>query len=262
MKTLVLALLLSIAAIAQTTTVTGTLDLGTTDPITGTCDIQSQTSFSTPGGVRVVAVGDRYGAIRNPRGLDVPGLARHMAAGGLLRDYPGAEPLDPGELLTTACTVLVPAALERVVTGANAGRLRCRVLAEAANGPTTPEADAVLAGSDLFVVPDVLCNAGGVTVSYFEWVQDIQQLMWSEEDVNAKLRQLMLKATGLADVLRQALDDRVSGWRSCSARSLALTKRRTAILILWSSVCSVCASSANCCLAFPKRSVGKLTRTL
>src|SRR5262249_32636815 len=83
---------------------------------------------------------------------------------------------------------------ERVITGANAGKLRCRVLAEGANGPTTPEADKVLRDSDIFIIPDVLCNAGGVTVSYFEWVQDIQQFLWSEHQVNEKLKELMLKA--------------------------------------------------------------------
>ncbi len=145
-------------------------------------------------GTRVVAVGDRYGAIRNPRGIDVPALARHCASGKLLRDFPDAEPIDASELLTTPCTILVPAALERVITAANAGRLRCRILAEAANGPTTPEADAVLNESEVFIIPDVLCNAGGVTVSYFEWVQDIQQFLWSEEQVNQKLQELMLKA--------------------------------------------------------------------
>ena len=88
----------------------------------------------------------------------------------------------------------MPAALERVINGNNAGKLRCRILAEGANGPTTPEADAILASSDIFVIPDVLCNAGGVTVSYFEWVQDIQQFLWSEEQVNQKLQELMLRA--------------------------------------------------------------------
>ena len=88
----------------------------------------------------------------------------------------------------------MPAALERVITAANAGKIRCRVLAEAANGPTTPGADEILARSDIFIIPDVLCNAGGVTVSYFEWVQDIQQFLWSEEQVNQKLQELMLKA--------------------------------------------------------------------
>ena len=90
--------------------------------------------------------------------------------------------------------MLVPAALERVIHEDNASKLRCRILAEAANGPTTPEADAILADSDIFIIPDVLCNAGGVTVSYFEWVQDIQQFLWSEEQVNQKLQRLMLRA--------------------------------------------------------------------
>jgi glutamate dehydrogenase (NAD(P)+) len=143
-------------------------------------------------GVRIVAVGDRYGAIRNDGGIDVATLARHMASGKLLRDYPEAEPIPSDELLTTPCTILVPAALERVITGENAPRLRCRVLAEGANGPTTPDADAVLRDSDIFIVPDVLCNAGGVTVSYFEWVQDIQRFFWSEQEVNQKLEELML----------------------------------------------------------------------
>ena len=145
-------------------------------------------------GVRILAVADRYGAVRNPRGLDVAALARHVAGGKLLRDFPGAEPMDPHELFAIPCTVLVPAALERVITGANAAQLKCRVLAEGANGPTTPEADAVLARGDVFVIPDVMCNAGGVTVSYFEWVQDIQQFLWTEEQVNQKLQELMLKA--------------------------------------------------------------------
>ncbi len=145
-------------------------------------------------GVRVVAVGDRYGAIRNPRGIDIEALARHVAAGAKLCDFPAADRIPDAELLTTPCTVLVPAAVERVITQENAGRLQCRVLAEGANGPTTPEADAVLADRDIFIIPDILCNAGGVTVSYFEWVQDIQQLMWTEHQVNERLQELMLRA--------------------------------------------------------------------
>jgi glutamate dehydrogenase (NAD(P)+) len=145
-------------------------------------------------GVQVVAVGDRYGSIRNPRGLDVAALTRHVASGRLLKEFPGAEPIPNDELLLTPCTVLVPAALERVITGANAGKLNCRVLAEAANGPTTPDADVVLADSDIFIIPDVVCNAGGVTVSYFEWVQDIQQYFWNEQQVNQKLEEVMMRA--------------------------------------------------------------------
>jgi glutamate dehydrogenase (NAD(P)+) len=145
-------------------------------------------------GVKVVAIGDRDGAIRNPRGLDVPALIRHVTSGKPLTTFPGGEPLDSDDLLTQPCTILVPAALERVITEKNAGQLQCRILAEGANGPTTPDADALLADSGIFIVPDVLCNAGGVTVSYFEWVQDIQQFLWSEEQVNQKLKELMLRA--------------------------------------------------------------------
>jgi glutamate dehydrogenase (NAD(P)+) len=149
-------------------------------------------------GAKVVAVGDRYAAIRNPQGIDIPALLRHAADPRnelkSVQGFEGADAIPPDELLTTKCTVLVPAAMERVITEANASKLNCRVLAEGANGPTTPEADAILNRSDTYVIPDVLCNAGGVTVSYFEWVQDLQQFMWSEQEVNAKLRGLMLGA--------------------------------------------------------------------
>ncbi|MBY0460144.1 MAG: Glu/Leu/Phe/Val dehydrogenase, partial [Gemmataceae bacterium] len=130
-------------------------------------------------GVKVVAVGDRYGSIRNDRGLDLVKLHAYVAGNArkTVVGFPGAEAIPDADLLTTPCTVLVPAALERVITEENAAKLRCRVLAEGANGPTTPEADAILAGSDIFIIPDVLCNAGGVTVSYFEWVQDLAQFM-------------------------------------------------------------------------------------
>jgi glutamate dehydrogenase (NAD(P)+) len=145
-------------------------------------------------GVRIVAVADRYGSIHNPRGIDMAALSRHLAAGKRLCDFPQAERIPDDQLLTLRCTILLPAAVERVITQANAPHLQCRVLAEAANGPTTPEADVLLSDSDIFVIPDVLCNAGGVTVSYFEWVQDIQQFLWSEAQVNQKLEELMLKA--------------------------------------------------------------------
>jgi glutamate dehydrogenase (NAD(P)+) len=145
-------------------------------------------------GVKIIAISDRYGAITNPVGIDIAALQRHVASGKLLKDFPEAEPADPKKILTMSCTILVPAALERQINEQNARKLRCRILAEGANGPTTPEADAILADSDIFVIPDVLCNAGGVTVSYFEWVQDIQQLWWSEQVVNQRLEELMLKA--------------------------------------------------------------------
>jgi glutamate dehydrogenase (NAD(P)+) len=144
-------------------------------------------------GVRLIGLADRYGAIHNPRGIDLQALNRHVATGKSVNDFPQAERIPSDELLTKPCTILVPAAVERVINEANAPRLRCRVLAEAANGPTTPEADAILSDSDVFIIPDVLCNAGGVTVSYFEWVQDIQQFLWSEAQVNQKLEELMLR---------------------------------------------------------------------
>ena len=149
-------------------------------------------------GVKVIAVGDRYGAVHNRTGIDVPALRKYAGGNerGTVVGFPGADELDPNDLLATPCTVLVPAALERVITESVAPKLKCRILAEGANGPTTPKADAVLAASDLFIIPDILCNAGGVTVSYFEWVQDIQQLMWSETQVNDKLKELMLGAYG------------------------------------------------------------------
>ena len=144
---------------------------------------------------RIVAVGDRYGAIPNPQGIDIAALNKHVAGGKLLKDFPAAEQIDPERAADDA--VHDPgaggagASDHRARTPAS---LQCRILAEGANGPTTPEADEILADSDIFVIPDVLCNAGGVTVSYFEWVQDIQQFFWSEEQVNQKLEELMLKA--------------------------------------------------------------------
>ena len=166
-------------------------------------------------GVKVIAIGDKDGAIANPAGIDIPALLRHVAAGQSLVGFPGASRMDSDNLLTTPCTVLVPAAMERVIHAGNAVKLKCRVLAEGANGPTTPEADAIIQGSDIFVIPDVLCNAGGVTVSYFEWVQDLQQFMWSEEQVNQNLSKLMLDAFGRVRTLAKS--------RNFSNRTAALT---------------------------------------
>jgi glutamate dehydrogenase (NAD(P)+) len=166
-------------------------------------------------GVKIVGVADRYGAIHNPKGIDLAALNKHLADGKLMHQFGGANPIPPDELMTLPCTILVPAALERVITGANSPRLKCRILAEGANGPTTPDADNVLDNSDIFIIPDVLCNAGGVTVSYFEWVQDIQQFLWSEEQVNQKLEELMLR--GFHQVRKLAKD------RKLRMRTAALT---------------------------------------
>ena len=147
-------------------------------------------------GAKVIAVGDRYGAIRNARGINVADLIAYQSKNErkTVVGFPEAEALPDADLLTTPCTVLVPAAMERVITAENAGKLKCRVLAEGANGPTDPEADGVIARSDIYLIPDILCNAGGVTVSYFEWVQDLAQFMWDEEEVNSQLKKQMLRA--------------------------------------------------------------------
>lgn len=166
-------------------------------------------------GVKIVAVGDKAGAIANPAGIDIPALNQFVATGRNLTEFPGASVIPADDLLTTPCTVLVPAALERVIHAQNAGLLRCRVLAEGANGPTTPEADAILANSDIYIIPDVLCNAGGVTVSYFEWVQDLQQFMWTEDQVNQNLSKLMLEAFSRVRALARS--------RSLSNRTAALS---------------------------------------
>ncbi len=143
-------------------------------------------------GVKILGISDRYGAIMNEDGIDVEALSKHIAANPTgLPDFPKAKKIDPQKMLELKCTVLVPAALERVITAENAGRIQCTIIAEGANGPTTPEADDILEERGIFIIPDILCNAGGVTVSYFEWVQDLQQLFWDEAEVQKRLQRLM-----------------------------------------------------------------------
>ena len=163
-------------------------------------------------GMKIIAIGDRYGSIRNTNGINIPALQKYVQSPENERKtivgYPKAEAIPDEELLITPCTVLIPAATERVINKENAGKLKCRVIAEGANGPTTPEADRILAETDVFIIPDVLCNAGGVTVSYFEWVQDLQQFMWDEDAVNSALRKQMLQA--YAKVRHKALSRKLS----------------------------------------------------
>jgi glutamate dehydrogenase/leucine dehydrogenase len=142
----------------------------------------------------VIAASDSRASIYNRHGLDIPKLMMYKERTGALRGFPGAEEISPEELLATECEILIPAALENVITGENAHTIHTRVVAEAANGPVTPEADRILANKGVFLIPDILCNAGGVTVSYFEWVQDENHLFWDENDVNAKLERIMKKA--------------------------------------------------------------------
>ncbi len=143
-------------------------------------------------GMKVIGIADVTGALWNDHGIDVCALREFTEVNGGVAGFPEAETIDPAELLLQECDVLVPAALERVITEENAGKLNCRVLAEAANGPTTPGADLILdQRGDVFVLPDVLCNAGGVTVSYFEWVQNLSRFHWSEREVLTKLETML-----------------------------------------------------------------------
>jgi glutamate dehydrogenase/leucine dehydrogenase len=118
----------------------------------------------------------------------------HKERTGSLSGFPAAETITPEELLSLDCDILIPAALENAITGENARTVHARIVAEAANGPVTPEADRILAEKGVFLIPDILCNAGGVTVSYFEWVQDENHLFWDENDVNAKLERIMTRS--------------------------------------------------------------------
>jgi len=139
-------------------------------------------------GAKIIAVSDVQGGIHNPKGLNLWAVDKYYAENKTVTGFPEAEPISNEQLLTLSCDILVPAALERQITANNAARIRCRILAEAANGPTTPEADEILRQrGEVFVIPDVLCNAGGVIVSYFEWVQDLQSFFWGETEVMDKL---------------------------------------------------------------------------
>lgn len=145
-------------------------------------------------GVRIIAVSDSTGAVMCSDGLDIPRLRRHKLETRSVTGFPQAEPIGHAELLELPCDWLVPAALENQITAANAEHVRARFIVEAANGPTTPEADRILADPGIVVVPDILANAGGVTVSYFEWVQDLQWFFWDEAEISAKLDRLMCQA--------------------------------------------------------------------
>lgn len=142
-------------------------------------------------GCRVIAVSDSSGGIYNPNGFDARDVRRFKAESGSVTGYPGTETITNAELLELECEVLVPSALERQITEENADRVKALVISEGANGPTTPRADEILTDRGIFVVPDILANAGGVTVSYFEWVQGLQFFFWTERDINVKLRDIM-----------------------------------------------------------------------
>src|SRR5580658_664166 len=143
-------------------------------------------------GVKIVGISDVNGGLFNAAGINLWELEKHVSEKRSIAGFPGAEPVSNAQLLELPCEILVPAAMERQITGANAAKIKCRILAEAANGPTTPEADVILdQREDLFILPDILCNAGGVIVSYFEWVQDLQSLFWTETEVMDKLFRIL-----------------------------------------------------------------------
>ena len=145
-------------------------------------------------GATIVAVSDKSGGLYNPQGLDVPDVQKWVAEKKLLAGYPKAEPVTNDQLLMLPCDVLIPAALENVITSKNAANIQARIICEGANGPTTANADRILEEKGVFVVPDILANAGGVTVSYFEWVQDRGGYFWDEETVNQRLERIMVNS--------------------------------------------------------------------
>jgi glutamate dehydrogenase (NAD(P)+) len=144
-------------------------------------------------GVKIVGLSDHTIAIYDRKGFDVQSAIAHAAQHGVLRGFADQAEVDPRELLTKPCDVLAPCAIERVIDANVAANLNCRIIAEGANGPTTPDADIVLArrNTEIFVIPDILCNAGGVIVSYFEWVQSLQQYFWSKEEVMSRLERAL-----------------------------------------------------------------------
>jgi glutamate dehydrogenase (NAD(P)+) len=165
-------------------------------------------------GATVVAVSDSTGGIHNPNGLDIKRVVNWKKEHGTVQGFPGASDISNADVLEVECDILIPAALENQISERNAGNIKARLIAEAANGPTTPEADRILFRNGKFMIPDILCNAGGVTVSYFEWVQDLNRDHWSEKVVNEKLKEIMVKAFSevLAIARRDQIDMRTAAY--------------------------------------------------
>lgn len=147
--------------------------------------------FLFDAGVKVIAVADVYGGLHNDKGIDILALEKHVDETGKVVDFPGADPIDPAAILTLETDLLVPAAIEGVLNSANAAEVKAKLIVEGANGPTTPAADKIFNDSGIVVVPDILANAGGVVVSYFEWVQGLSAYWWTEDEVNSRLKDRM-----------------------------------------------------------------------
>ncbi|MBM4123356.1 MAG: Glu/Leu/Phe/Val dehydrogenase [Nitrospira sp.] len=170
---------------------------GATVAVQGFGNVGSHTArIMQEAGAKVIAVSDKTGGLYNPKGLDIPDLlTRYRSAGRQsLCDIKMGEAVTNEELLGLDCTVLVPAALSEQITQHNAAKVRCRILAEGANGPTTLEADRILIANGVFIIPDILANSGGVIVSYFEWVQDVQRFFWKEQDIRDRLHEIITEA--------------------------------------------------------------------
>ncbi len=179
-------------------------------------------------GCRVVALSDIYGAVHNPDGIDVPLALRYSQEHGTLTGLPGTQPVDGKAALELPCDILIPAALEGQLTHLNAPRIQARLIIEAANGPTTTEADAILHERGIPVVPDILANAGGVTVSYFEWVQDLQHFFWAEDEINQRLEHIMTRSFAAVQAKReeQNCDYRMAAYLLAVARVAEATQVR------------------------------------
>jgi glutamate dehydrogenase (NAD(P)+) len=159
-------------------------------------------------GYTIIGIAEYDGGLYNPNGIDVSALLRHRKQAGAVVGFSGAEAVEQHELLTRECDILIPAATENVITSRNAADLKCRILCEGANGPTTMSADDILAEKGVFILPDILANAGGVTASYFEWVQDRMGYFWNEAEVNRRLDLIMTE--GFHDVIAYASEHNVN----------------------------------------------------
>jgi len=179
-------------------------------------------------GATIVAVSDSSGGIHNPNGLEPANVSAWKQEHGTVVGFPGADAVSNQEILEVDCDILVPAALENQITKANAANIRAKVVAEAAHGPTTPEADEILHDRGVFLIPDILCNAGGVTVSYFEWVQDMQSFFWTEERINESLKEIMDRAFEAAHEMsiRHEVDMRTAAYMVAVARVAEATTLR------------------------------------
>jgi glutamate dehydrogenase (NAD(P)+) len=179
-------------------------------------------------GYKVVAISDIHGGIYDPKGLDIPGVMNYLAIHKTFERYPNAEPVSNHELLEIDCEVLLPAATENQITSHNAHRIKCKILAEGANGPTTAAADDILESKGVFVIPDILANAGGVTCSYFEWVQDRMGYFWKEEMVNERLKDIMVASFN--DVVKYAenhsVNNRIAAYMLAVDRVAYITRVR------------------------------------